>query len=171
MLVVEGNIPAVGDLITVKGTSRGSGVFNVTNAVLTAVNINALTGAGSVQFAIGAGTLADGADAGYAAIPVTQLAETLVASSSSAAFALPSNASSAGTTINWSMAYPVAPGAVSVSLQAALIDLDSEYSTVDTTTSVSGEQRIITLTNFRFLRFKCNSISGASNGVGKILIQ
>lgn len=169
--IVEGNIPAVGDLITVKATTRAAGVFNVTNTAITAVSISALTGIGSIQFAITAGTTADGADPGYGAIPITQLAEAMTAAASTAAFALPSNADSAGTTVTWSMAYPVAPGAVNVSLQASLIDLDSEYSSVDTSTSVSGEERFITLTNFRFLRLKTNSISGASNGIGKILVS
>lgn len=168
--VVEGNIPAVGDLITVKATTRASGAFNVTNAVLTAVNINALTGVGSVQFAIGAGTTADGADPGYAAVPITQLNETL-ATGSSAAFAIPANASSAGTTITWSTMFPAAPSVVSVSLQAALVDLDSEYSSVDTSTSTTGEERFITLTNFRFLRLKVNSVTGTSTIIGKILVS
>ena len=50
--MVEGNIPAVGSLISVRGTQTASGAANVSNVALSAVSINAQTGVGTVSFAL-----------------------------------------------------------------------------------------------------------------------
>ena len=50
--VVGGNIPAVGSLLSVTGTQTDGGVFNVTRAPLTGVTIDAVTGVGTVTFAL-----------------------------------------------------------------------------------------------------------------------
>src|ERR1700751_1566949 len=52
VLVRPGNIPIVGNIISVKGTTNTSGLFNVTRAVLPGVTITAATGVGTVTFAL-----------------------------------------------------------------------------------------------------------------------
>jgi hypothetical protein len=58
---------------------------------------------------------------------------------------------------------------VSLSLQGAAADVDSEYSTLDTSTATAGEARTVTNVRANFLRVKCNSASGGSGYTAKIL--
>lgn len=48
---ISGAYPLVGTLITIRGSQNGSGEFNVTNAVVTAVALDQ-TGAGTISFAL-----------------------------------------------------------------------------------------------------------------------
>ena len=170
--VVEGNIPIVGALITIRGTSQGAGVFNVTNASITAVSITATTGQGTIQFAL-AGTVASSGDAGIALVPTPEVGEFLAVQASKA-FAVPyaTGFNDNERSITWQLNYPSAPAVVSVSLQGSLEDVDSLYSTIDTSTNVNGEERVTTLSNFRFLRLKVTQASGGTNAtiVGRIFV-
>lgn len=67
-----------------------------------------------------------------------------------------------GKIITWSTEFPSAPGAVSISLQSAMMDLDNQYVTIDTSTATAGERRQIA-DNGIFYRAIVNSISGGSN--------
>jgi hypothetical protein len=60
-------------------------------------------------------------------------------------FALPSytGISDGGTAIRWQTIFGTAPSAVSIVLQAAMNDVDSEYATIDTTAAAAGEARSI----------------------------
>lgn len=169
----EGNIPAIGDLITVRGTSGAAGAFNVTNVALTGVSINSLTGQGTVTFALTHADVGSAVDAGQAYIPVPETAETLQVQKC-LQFALPelSSENANSRTISWSTSYPSAPVSVSVTLEAALQDIDSQYATLDTSTNVNGETRLITLTDFRFVRINFGAVTGGSSptGIAKILI-
>lgn len=160
----EGNIPAVGDLISVRGTSGGGGAFNITNVALTGVTITPSTGQGTVTFALTHADVASTPDAGQAYIPVPETAEAL-ANGSSRQFAVQpiSKDNTSGRTITWTTNYPSAPGGVTMALQAALVDLDSEYQTVDSSTNTTGEERYVVATNFNFLRLKASGVSGGSN--------
>src|SRR5271166_3895728 len=63
--ILEGYIPAVGDLISVFATATSAPLFNVTNLALTAVSITATTGAGTVTFALTHADVTAVADVGY----------------------------------------------------------------------------------------------------------
>jgi hypothetical protein len=170
--ILEGEIPLVGSLISIIGTTQAAGAFNVTNAALTAVTIDSSTGVGTVQFAIGAGTTVQAADFGTAMVPTPEEAEALT-NSASQAFAVPEPAGSNTNpkTITWSTAYPTAPASVSMLLQGSLFDIDSQYTTLDTSTATGGELRVFTSTAFRFLRLKATNVTGASpTCIGKIFI-
>jgi hypothetical protein len=172
VLIREGNIPAVGSLITIQGTSQAAGVFNVSNVALTTVTINAVTGVGTVQFAIGAGTTTQAADIGAAMVPTPEVGEALT-NTASQAFAVPAptGAGASGRTVTWSTSYPTAPAGVTMALQGSLFDIDAQYQTLDTSTAVGGEERVFTLTAFRFLRLKASGVSGASPlCIGKIFV-
>ena len=170
--VVEGNTPAVGDLVTVTGTSSTGGIFNVTNVALTGVSITASTGAGTITFALTHADVTGAADSGDAYTPVPEVSEAL-GNNASQAFGVPevSGANQNGLTITWSTVFPTNPTACSMSLQGALYDVDSQYATLDTSTSLTGEVRQYTLTRFRFLRLKASGVTGSSpKVVAKIMI-
>jgi hypothetical protein len=168
--ILEGNAPAVGSLISIIGTTQAGGAFNVTNAALTAVTIDAVLGTGTVQFAIGAGTTAQAADFGTAMVPTPEVGEALT-NTASQSFAVPepTGRNTNEKTVTWSTAYPTAPATVSMLLQGSLFDIDAQYQTIDTSTNTAGEERVSTLTHYRFFRLKATNVTGASpTCIGKI---
>jgi hypothetical protein len=90
-------------------------------------------------------------------------AESPAAPQSSAQFALPAFTGAAadqGRQISWQTSFSAAPTAVNVVLQAADVDADANYTTVDTSTNVNGERRQV-LVRSRFLRARLVSQTGA----------
>jgi hypothetical protein len=164
VVLLEGYIPKIGDLITVVNTASDGGAANVVNVALTAVNISTTTGAGTLSYAATGTNQTTTPDSGMFYIPVPEVGETL-ANGSSQAFAVPEAGSGHddnGLTITWRTYYPSAPGAVTMALQASEVDQDSQYSTLDTSTNTGGETRVITLTRFRFLRVNASGVSGGT---------
>jgi hypothetical protein len=88
-----------------------------------------------------------------------------------AQFALPSPAGfpDQGRTVRWQTIFASAPTSISLSLQAAMSDVDAEYSTLDTSTATAGEARTVSNVRANFLRIKCNSASGGSGYTAKLL--
>jgi hypothetical protein len=168
----EGDIPIVGNLITVRGVATDNS-FNVTNASLTNVTIDATTGKGTVQYAVTGGVVVTTPDAGQAYVPVQEVGEA-VANGSSQAFAVQEVPAGDDNqmTVTWSTFFPSNPAAVTVNLQGSLFDIDAQYATLDSSTSVSGETRTISDIRFRFLRFNITGASGGSSPtiVGKLLV-
>ena len=86
-------------------------------------------------------------------------------------FALPSYAGfpENGRTIRWQTIYGTAPSAVNVALQTAMVDADSQYASIDTSTATAGESRTVTGVRANFVRAKVTSITGGSGVVVQVL--
>jgi hypothetical protein len=86
-------------------------------------------------------------------------------------FALPSYAGfpENGRTIRWQTIFGTSPSAVNVALQAAMVDADSEYATVDSSTATAGESRTVTSVRANFVRAKVTSITGGSGVIVQVL--
>jgi hypothetical protein len=97
--------------------------------------------------------------------------ETVSGGVSGAQFALPQPGGfpEQGRTVRWQTIFGSAPTSVNFVLQAAAADVDTEYSTVDTSTATAGEARTVAGVRARFLRVKCTSVSGGSGYTAKIL--
>jgi hypothetical protein len=87
-------------------------------------------------------------------------------------FAIPSftGVPDSGNAVRWQTIFGSAPSAVSLVLQAAMNDVDSEYQTIDTTTATAGEGRTVANVQARFLRIRFVSATGGSGLTAKILI-
>jgi len=87
-------------------------------------------------------------------------------------FAIPSFAGlpDGGTAVRWQTIFGTAPTAVSMALQGAMADVDSEYQTIDTTTNTAGEARTVTGVQAKFLRIKFTSSTGGSGLTAKLLV-
>lgn len=98
-------------------------------------------------------------------------AEAPAANQASQQFALPSYSGfpENGRTIRWQTIFGTAPASVSVALQTAMIDADAQYTTIDTSTAVSGEARTASGVRGNFIRAKVTSISGGSGVTVQIL--
>jgi hypothetical protein len=99
-------------------------------------------------------------------------------------FALPSftGASDGGTAVRWQTIFTTPPSAVSIALQAAMADVDSEYQNIDISAATAGEARSVpnnlsTTTapslgtvQAKFLRIKFLSSTGGAGLTAKILV-
>lgn len=87
-------------------------------------------------------------------------------------FALPSftGLDDGGTAVRWQTIFGTAPTAVSLALQGAMADVDSEYQTIDTTTNTAGEARTVAAVQAKFLRIKFTSSTGGSGLTAKLLV-
>jgi len=87
--VIEGNIPAIGQNVTVRGTQQASGAFNVTAVAITGVTINAVSGAGTITFALTHANVGSVADSGLATAPQAITFEAVSTNENSVPVALP----------------------------------------------------------------------------------
>jgi len=169
--LVEGFIPAIGDLITVVNTATDSGAANVSNIALASVVIDPLTGLGHVTYAATAGNQAKTPDAGTAYVAVPEIAEACVVAKSQA-FAI-QNTIGKGYGISWSYECPSAPGAIAIQLEGAINDNDAEYSIIGTSqTGTGGVQIAATVPELvNFVRLNTTAASGGTSPtiIGKIL--
>jgi len=87
-------------------------------------------------------------------------------------FAIPSftGLPDGGTAVRWQTIFGTAPTAVSLALQGAMADVDSEYQTIDTTTNTAGEARTVTAVQAKFVRIKFTSSTGGSGLTAKLLV-
>jgi hypothetical protein len=87
-------------------------------------------------------------------------------------FAVPSYAGQpdTGTAVRWQTLFGTAPTAVSLVLQGAMADVDTEYQTIDTTTNTAGEARTVTGVQTKFLRIKFNSSTGGTGLTAKLMV-
>lgn len=169
--MVEGNIPAVGSLISVRGTQKAGGAFNVSNIALTGVSIVALTGIGTVTFALTHADVTSTPDAGAADIPVPEVAEAMANSTGlqltmQSASGLPNNSRD----VEWTILTPSAPASFSAALQVADTDAEADYSTIDTSTAVGSRQ--VAGVRANFIRIKLSSVVGGTlpTVIGKVLV-
>lgn len=173
--LLEGNIPAVGSLISVQGTQSTAGLFNVTNVALASVTINATSGAGTLTFALTHANVASAADSGFAIVPAPYVGETITPPEASVVVALPP-AEKALVGISAECTWSAAPSAAVVNLQVADANpqLDASFVTVDTLTFTGTQQTLRSdqagLTA-NYARLQVPSHTGSETLVGKILFQ
>lgn len=164
--VVEGNIPAEGSLISVRGTQTASGAANVSNIALASVTINSTTGAGTVTFDLSHADIATDstpAAAGEALVPVPVVFESLPGDAAAGlAFSVQSgsNASNNQRGITWWTQFTGSPDTVAMNLQGADVDEDSAYTTVDSSTATGGESRSVGDISYSFYRIQAASTGG-----------
>lgn len=174
--VIEGNIPVVGALISIRQTSSNGGLFNVTNAAITAVAINSTTGIGTIQFTYGGTTFgpdSSPAAAGLAIIPQPEVGETLVAGASIACtMPVQDPKTDSARTISVALGFPTPPTSVTVDLQAAIFDQDSEYTKQGTSITTTNAPVVaeFTLNTARFYRFNVSNLVGSGTIIAKILV-
>jgi hypothetical protein len=142
--IVEGNVPAIGSLISVQGTASTSGLFNVTNVALASVTIVAATGAGTVTLPLTHANVASVANTGQAIVKVPYTFDTLPGTAAGGKqFAIPHYFRPGFRQLSWFTAFTGAPSTVAAALQVADEDVEASYTTIDTSTVATGETREI----------------------------
>ncbi len=165
-LISSGNIPVAGSLVTIVGTANASGNYNVTNATILTVSAAASPDAGiyTITFSNTTASVA-ASDAGQLIIPQPEVGETLTNSSSvPAAMPYGNSTYNQNQGLTAVVSFPSAPTSVTVVLQQAIQDIDSEYATVATIVNATNTTQQITVdpTLGRFFRFKNSGTSGGT---------
>ena len=195
--ILSGNIPSVDSLITIVGTSNNSGNYNATNAtVLSVTQVNSPDdGVYAITFS-GSGNSAKANDYGQVYIGQREVGEALTGTGATvpvmAGAAGPnSNGKSLSVTVKLPASTTANPSnltGVTVVIQGANMDLDSEYNTIGTigtglaagttTDWQSGQGDTATGTlaagsvlspNFRFYRLNFTAVAGSGPAIGKII--
>jgi hypothetical protein len=171
--VIEGNIPAVGALVTVKGTQQASGAFNVTAVALTGVTINATTGAGTITFALTHADVVSHADSGLAVAPQAVVFESVSTNENSVPVALPmaqDGKSLSGFSAEVVWASGTSAGAVDVQCTDDLTN-GGDWQTVSTITWPSTRYDPAGL-SAHFVRMNLSTaLTGATTIAGRILAR
>lgn len=175
--VIEGDIPAVGSLISIRGTQASGGVFNVSGVAIASVTINASTGIGTITFPLTNANIGNTADAGIAVIPKPEVGDTL-ANGASIPCTMPVQdpKTDSARTLSAMIGFPTLPTAAVVDLQWAIYDQPSEYEKIGNVATVSagaitaGPGQQFTLTQARFYRLNISGLTGAGTIVGKVLV-
>lgn len=176
VVINEGNVPAVGSLITVQGTATASGSFNVTNVALASVTI-AADGTGTLTFALTHADVAAIADGGMFIVPQPEVGET-VANGASVAVGLPYAEPSADTgqgaeSVQCEVSFPTLPTACVVALQGSMTrEFTTPAVVIANVVTVAGSAATLgTLQatgKWNFLRYSISGTSGSGTIVAKI---
>lgn len=162
--VVSGPIPTTSQFVSTQSLTN---VANQTNEAILSVTINAGTGIGTITFAdvTSAGTIANAPDAGVVLAPQIAVAVALTDTLKGIQFT-PGNYGGYNPNqkgLTWQTAFPSPPSTVTMVLQAAQVDQDSEYEDLDTSSNAAGELRYIQNVTFNFYRIICTATSGGSS--------
>lgn len=172
--VIEGQIPVTGQLVTIRGAVPS--YFNVTNAKILSVSAAATPDVGvyTITFSLTNSNIGTTTSPGLAVAPQIETGETLVVGTSQQC-GLPDNTGpDNGRTVRFDVTFPTMPGSATVVAQTAALDIDSEYSTLGTVTSVtagvqSTQSTIFTGVRGLFVRLKVTAAAGGGTIIGKVL--
>lgn len=171
--VYEGNVPAVGSLISIQGTQQGAGEFNVTNAVLVSVTLNT-AGVGTVTFALTGANLGTVADAGISIVPQPVQTEAIVAGAS-VPVAMSNNSwgGDLNNTVTAQAIFGTLPTAATIKLQGAMVNLDSAFVDLGIIATVAASavsaNGLVFEGNYLFYRANVSGLTGA--GTVAVLIE
>lgn len=188
--IQQGNIPAVGQLLTVIGTVSASGAYNVSRVAIASVTaVSASAGTYTLTYACTTSNLSTTADAGKAIVPVQEVPET-VAANTSMAFYVPSQepVDDGARTITVSVTFPTiqaSTGAATIKLYTAIQnngslpgDTASEWTPMGTTgvvgTLASGAATVSGLVTFttpagRWFCLQTSGVTGTNKVIAKML--
>lgn len=158
--LIEGNIPAVGNLITVTGTVVAAPAVNVTRVALASVTITPSTGVGTVTYAATTANLATTPDGGMAIVDVAEVGDTLAVQKYQQIALDPVG----GYGISYSWSCPSAPATIALQLEAAINDTDAEYAIVGTSNTTTSGSIITQVPNLcRFVRINVTATTGGAS--------
>lgn len=186
MTIQQGNIPVVGNLITVQGTTNASGAYNVTAQPIASISGTPSTGVYTVTFACTTANLTTASAAGKAIVPIQEVAETCAANQSVAIYVPSQEPVDNGVrSITVATTFPtlqVSTGAATVTLYTAIQNspiapgtAGSEWTSMGVVaTAAAGAQTVGPLKTFtvpagRFFCLVVSGVTGTNTIVSKML--
>lgn len=171
--IYRGNIPKVGNQISIQGTTSNAGVFNVQSGIITAVGGTPATGVYNISFALTNANVGTTTDSGMVIIPIAEAPET-AANGTSVAIYVPSNElrDLGQKSITVATTFPSLPTAATVTLYTAINnnpEADSpEWTSMGVVATVAaGAQTLGPLVTFatpagRFFRVVVSGVTGGT---------
>jgi len=177
--ILSGNIPSVGDLVTVAGAANSAN-FNVTNVPILTVSCTT-AGVCTITYTITstASPTSPTADIGQVVVPRIEISENLQ-NGASVPVAVPAQnpQPNQGRILTAVVSFPTVPNAATVYLQEAVRDIDSEYTNIATVAVISnsaispGSGTVFSTAvevSGRFYRFNVTGVVGVGGSIiGKI---
>lgn len=175
VLLVQGPQPIVGSLISIINSTNTSGTFNVNRAVITAVTIDSITGAGTITFALTHANITATADAGTVFVEPAEVGETISGSANSISCVFQAPEGDSQFTVPMAVTGAAGITAMTATLQVALKNIDSEYTNTTTvvtktgaTTYTAGPVVMATLQRGYTYRIAITGVTGSGAVIGKI---
>ena len=186
MTIQHGNVPVVGNLITVQGTTNASGAYNVTNVPIASISGTIATGVYTVTYACTTADLSTAAAAGQAYVPIQEVAESMAANTSVVVYVPSQEPQDNGArTITIATTFPTlqgSTGAATVTLYTAINNngiapgvAGSEWTSMGVVaTAAGGAQTVGPLKTFttpagRFFCLQVSAVTGTNTIVAKLL--
>jgi hypothetical protein len=173
--ILGGPMPAIGNYVSIIGSASTSGLFNVNRAVITGVTINASTGAGTITFALTHANVVSAADVGSVVIEPAEVGETVSGSVNSVAVCVQAPEGDSQFTLPVAITGASGITAMTATLQAAIRDIDSEYTNTTTVVTKTGASTYTagpvvqaTLQRGYFYRVAITGVTGSGLVVAKI---
>lgn len=175
VLLVQGPQPVVGSLISIINSTNSTGTFNVNRAVITAVTIDSITGAGTITFALTHANVTAAADAGTVVVEPAEVGESITGSANSIACVFQAPEGDSQFTVPMAVTGSAGITAMTATLQVAIKNIDSEYTnttTVVTKTAANtysaGPVVQATLQRGYCYRIAITGVTGTGTVVGKL---
>ena len=169
--IVEGFIPAVGDIAEINGCSNA--VFNVSGKTITAVSIVAATGKGTITFALTNVDVPSAAASGILQAVQSDVPEALTGSDQKSLQFAVQALTGRGRGISWEYLCPSAPVSIAIQLEGAINDIESEYAIIGSSQTTAGGAQVFAtapvLVNFVRLHITASTGGTVPTIVGKIL--
>jgi hypothetical protein len=173
--ILNGPAPAVGQYISIIGTTTGSGEFNVNRAIITSATVNSATGVCSLSFALTGSNQTAVADTGTVIVEPNETPETLVAGASIACL-IQAPEGDSQFTLTTEVTFPTLPTAATVSLQEGVVGPNSTptFTTLGTAAVVAGGAETVgpvaqfSLTRGSLYRFLTSGITGSGTICAKV---
>lgn len=176
--IQAGNVPAVGNLLSIQGTTTSSGAFNVTGVALASVSVTG-PGVATLTFPLTHANVATTPDSGKGMVPIQEVAETLANGASVPVYVPAQEPTDFGLkAITSAVTFPTLPTAVTVILQSALYfnSPTSEWTqvgavnaaTVAGSTQTVGPMQTFNVAGGRFFRYFVEGLSGSGTVIAKV---
>lgn len=172
--IVEGEVPLVGSYISISQTQAGTGAFNVSRAIVTAVSFNN-SGFGTVTFALTHANVTSVADTGTAIVEVPEVGETMVPGMSIAC-CMQAPEGDSQFTVPFALTFPsgTLPTAVTGTLMRSIRNIQSEFTattaivTIAASAYTTGPVVQATLERGYFYAVNISGITGTGVVVAKV---
>lgn len=177
--IFQGNIPVVGNLISVQGVPNASGAYNVTAVAIASISGTASTGVYTITYACTTANLTTTATSGLAIIPIAEVAEAVAANKSVAKYVPSQEPNDLGErSITVAVTFPTiqaTTGAATVTLYTAINDVDAEYTSMGVVAAIAagaqsaGPLQTYTTPAGRFFRLQVSGVTGTNTIVAKMI--
>ena len=160
--IFQGNIPAVGNFISIIGSTSTSGLFNVNQATITGVTGTASTGVYTITFALTHADIAVTPDVGTAYVRFAPIGEAVTsAGGASIAGSVNTTDGRYGNVLTAQVYFPTAPSAATVALQGSNRNNDADFVDIVSIPISNGRGFAQVESNFEFVRFNITAVTGS----------